>query len=146
MRNCVIDGIMFAKEISCRGEYNMVVHKELIISGKFDEKFKRALLDYYSYGFKNLGSYDAKKRQILSEDWMRLNRVYRFCKYKPITYPAYFLLTIVALSRDFSLRGGIDSLAWIGLVRCEQNSGVKGGKGDRRWSLYELTMKKVLEA
>lgn len=38
----------------------MATHKELITSGKFDEKFKRALLDYYSYGFKNLGSFDAK--------------------------------------------------------------------------------------
>lgn len=53
----------------------MATHKELITSGKFDEKFKRALLDYYSYGFKNLGSYDAKKHQTLSEDWLRLNRV-----------------------------------------------------------------------
>lgn len=34
----------------------MATHKELITSGKFDEKFKRALLDYYNYGFKNLGS------------------------------------------------------------------------------------------
>lgn len=46
-----------------------------ISSGKFDGKFKRALLDYYSYGFKNLGSFDAKRRQTLSEDWPRLNRV-----------------------------------------------------------------------
>ena len=53
----------------------MAVHKELITSGKFDEKFKRALLDYYNYGFKNLGSFEAKKRQTVSEDWLRLNRV-----------------------------------------------------------------------
>lgn len=208
----------------------MAVHKELITSGKFDEKFKRALLDYYSYGFKNLGSFDAKKRQTLSEDWMRLNRVltdylewsdnpgeimfasadsqtmeenpfhrvYRFCKYKPVTYPAYFLHTMAALSRDISLRGGVDSLgldegrrmhiedlvaghgrfktsdlicfytrelaaaggddrnktpnnrlddlAQIGLVRCEQGDGERGGKGDRHWSLPGLTLKKVLEA
>ena len=53
----------------------MATHKELITSGKFDEKFKRALLDYYNYGFKNLGSFEAKKRQTVSEDWLRLNRV-----------------------------------------------------------------------
>ncbi len=53
----------------------MATHKELITSGKFDEKFKRALLDYYSYGFKNLNSFDEKRRQTLSEDWFRLNRV-----------------------------------------------------------------------
>lgn len=39
----------------------MATHKELITAGKFDEKFKRALLDYYSYGFKCLDSFDAKK-------------------------------------------------------------------------------------
>jgi len=32
-------------------------------------------LDYYSYGFKTLASFDAKKRQTISEDWLRLNRV-----------------------------------------------------------------------
>lgn len=120
----------------------MATHKELITSGKFDEKFKRTLLDYYTYGFKNLGFFDLKKHQTISEDWLRLNRVisdylewsndhnvvmfasadsqsmevnpfhriYRFCKYKPITYPAYFLHTMAALSNKFSLRGGIDIL------------------------------------
>lgn len=120
----------------------MATHKELITSGKFDEKFKRALLDYYNYGFKNLGSFEAKKRQTVSEDWLRLNRVisdylewsddrnavmfasadsqsmeenpfhriYRFCKYKPLTYPAYFLHTMAALCSKFSLRDGLDSL------------------------------------
>ena len=53
----------------------MATHRELITAGKFDEKFKRSLLDYYSYGFKNLASYDARKRQTISEDWLRLNRV-----------------------------------------------------------------------
>ncbi len=111
----------------------MATHKELITSGKFDEKFKRALLDYYNYGFKKLGSFEAKKRQTLSEDWLRLNRVisdylewsddrnavmfastdsqsmkenpfhriYRFCKYKPLTYPSYFLHTMAALCNKF---------------------------------------------
>lgn len=208
----------------------MATHKELITSGKFDEKFKRALLDYYSYGFKNLGFYETKKHQTLSEDWLRLNRViadylewsdyrnevmfanadsqsmktnpfhriYRFCKYKPLTYPAYFLHTMAALSQEFVLRDGVDSLElddkqrihlediiashskmktsdllyfyterlvsikgtdknktpnnWLndlsllGLVNCEQNDGEKGGKGDRLWSLPELTMRRILEA
>lgn len=208
----------------------MATHRELITAGKFDEKFKRALLDYYSYGFKNLGSFEAKKRQTISEDWLRLNRViadylewsannneimfasvdsqsmeenpfhrvYRFCKYKPMTYPAYFLHTMAALSEDVKLRGGIysldldddqlihledaivsqrklktsdliyfysdkfaaadgddknktpnnrlDDLAKMGLVNCEQSKGEKGGKGDRHWSLPELTIKKIIDA
>lgn len=208
----------------------MATHKELITSGKFDEKFKRALLDYYSYGFKNLGSYDAKKHQTLSEDWLRLNRViadylewsedrsevmfanadsqsmednpfhriYRFCKYTPLTSPAYYFHTMAALSPKFDLRYGVDSLGlddeqrihledvlasqsklktsdliyfyteriaptegndrnktpnnrlndlyMLGLVECEQNDGRKGGKGDRRWSLPELTMREILNA
>ncbi len=120
----------------------MATHKELITAGKFDEKFKRALLDYYSYGFKCLGSFDVKKHQTISEDWLRLNRIiadymkwsedrsdvmfasedsqsmdsnpfhriYRFCKYNPLTYPAYFLHTMAALSKSFQLRGGVDVL------------------------------------
>lgn len=204
----------------------MATHKELITSGKFDEKFKRALLDYYSYGFKNLSSFDAKKRQTISEDWLRLNRVisdylewsddcntvmfgsadsqsmeenpfhriYRFCKYKPLTYPSYFLHTMAALSKKFSISGGVDALdlaeeqrihledvlerksklktsdlifyytaslaltegddknktpnnrlddlSLLGLVECEQYK----SKGDRRWSLPELTMEKILDA
>lgn len=120
----------------------MATHKELITAGKFDEKFKRALLDYYSYGFKCLGSFDVKKHQTISEDWLRLNRIiadymkwsedrsdvmfasedsqsmdsnpfhriYRFCKYNPLTYPAYFLHTMAALNKSFQLRGGVDAL------------------------------------
>lgn len=120
----------------------MAAHKELITSGKFDEKFKRALLDYYNYGFKRLDFFDETKRQTLTEDWQRLNRViadyvewsenrnevmfatvdsqsmgenpfhrvYRFCKYKPFSYPSYFLHTIAALSELFELRNGVDSL------------------------------------
>lgn len=203
----------------------MATHKELITSGKFNEKFKRALLNYYSYGFKTLCSFDTKKRQTISEDWLRLNRVtadylewsndhnevmfastdsqsmednpfhriYRFCKYKPLTFPSYFLHTMAALSSNFSLHGGIDALDLaeeqrlhledilknkskfktsdliifyteslaltegddknktpnnrlddllsLGLVECEQYK----SRGDRRWSLPELTIKKILE-
>ncbi len=208
----------------------MATHKELITAGKFDEKFKRALLDYYSYGFKCLGSFDAKKHQTISEDWLRLNRIiadymkwsedrndvmfasedsqsmetnpfhriYRFCKYNPLTYPAYFLHTMAALSKSFQLRGGVDALGLdddlrmhledvierqeelktsdllcfyteklapsvgddrnktpnnrladlerLGLVLCRQKGGVKGGKGDRRWSLPLFTIGTVLDA
>ena len=208
----------------------MATHKELITAGKFDEKFKRALLDYYSYGFKSLGSFDVKKHQTISEDWLRLNRIiadymewsedrndvmfaskdsqsmdsnpfhriYRFCKYNPLTYPAYFLHTMAALSGLFDLRNGIDTLGLdddqrihledvltrrdelktsdlilfytekiapsvgddrnktpnnrladlerLGLVTCRQKGGAKGGKGDRRWSLPQFTMKAILDA
>ena len=203
----------------------MASHEELIASRTFDEKFKRALLDYYNYGFKNLGSFEAKKRQTVSKDWLRLNRVisddmdwsddcdtvmfasadsqsmegnpfhriYRFCRYKPLTYPAYFLHTMAALCSRFSLRGGLDSLDLddkqrlhledvlesrskpktsdliffytdaialtegddknktpnnrlddllsLGLVECERYK----SKGDRRWSLPELTMGNLLK-
>lgn len=210
----------------------MSTHKELITAGKFDEKFKRALLDYYSYGFKSLSFYDEKKRQTLSEDWLRLNRViadylewsenrggvmfantdsqsmednpfhriYAFCKYTPLTSPAYFFHTIAALSPIFRLRYGAASLVsddeqrmrledalsdkllpslktseliWfytekiapnegsdrnktpnnrlndlytLGVVECERHDGQKGGKGDRRWRLPELTMRRLLDA
>lgn len=208
----------------------MATHKELITAGKFDEKFKRALLDYYSYGFKCLGSFDAKKHQTISEDWLRLNRIiadymkwsedrndimfasedsqsmdsnpfhriYRFCKYNPLTYPAYFLHTMAALSKSIQLRGGVDALGLdddlrmhledvierqedlktsdllcfyteklvpsigddrnktpnnrladlerLGLVSCRQKGGVKGGKGDRRWSLPLFTIGTILDA
>ncbi len=205
----------------------MSTHKELITAGKFDEKFKRALLDYYSYGFKSLSFYDEKKRQTLSEDWLRLNRViadylewsedrggvmfantdsqsmednpfhriYAFCKYTPLTSPAYFFHTIAALSPRFRLRYGAASLVsddalsdklsdgspslktseliWfytekiapnegsdrnktpnnrlndlytLGVVECERHDGQKGGKGDRRWRLPELTMRRLLDA
>ena len=208
----------------------MATHRELITAGKFDEKFKRSLLDYYSYGFKNLASYDARKRQTISEDWLRLNRVlsdylewsdnhskimfanadsqamdtnpfhriYRFCRYKPVMYPAFFLHTFSALDQNIELREGCDSLGLdydrrirledliadgglfktsdlicfygtelvitdagdknktpnnrlsdlekIGILSCKQENGVKGGKGDHRWSAPELTMAKLMEA
>lgn len=53
----------------------MGTHRELITSGKFDEKFKRALLDYYGYGFKKLKSYDKPHQKTVSDDWFRLTRV-----------------------------------------------------------------------
>ncbi len=209
----------------------MATHKELITSGKFDEKFARCLLNYYNYGFKRYADFQQSPKTI-HDDWDRLNsvicdyfewsswksrknvmfasadsqsmdenpfhRVYRFCKYKPLIFPAYYLHTIAALSPSFELREGVaslgldvdqtdhlqdlidnqsklktsdllyfyteklafsdsddknknpnnrlDDLSMIGLVDCEQNKGVKGGKGDRRWSLPELTMKQLLDS
>ena len=105
----------------------MAVHRELVSAGKFDEKFRRALLDYYGYGYKPLASYDNWRRLngILADylDWAKepgavrfasadseqmeenpFHRVYRFCKYKPVAYPATFLHTLALLSGEFSLR------------------------------------------
>lgn len=105
----------------------MAVHRELVSAGKFDEKFRRALLDYYGYGYKPLASYDNWRRLngILADylDWAEepgavrfasadseqmeenpFHRVYRFCKYKPVAYPATFLHTLALLSGEFSLR------------------------------------------
>ena len=105
----------------------MAVHRELISAGKFDEKFKRALMDYYSYGYKPSSSYDNWRRlnNILSDylEWSEergavrfasadsavmeenpFHRVYRFCKYKPIVYPALFLHVLALLSPKLTLR------------------------------------------
>lgn len=217
----------------------MTVHKELITSGKFDDKFKRALLDYYSYGFKNMTFYDHQTHQTILTDWYRLNRVisdylkwsdpaelgeimfattdsqsmktnpfhrvYRFCKHNP-NYPFYFLHTIAALSPAIKLRGGIEfsdldeeqqtrlenlitaehpelktsdlilfykkrdlgsddnnaagkkkiqnkaltirlsDLACLGLIKSEQKEGKAGGKGDHRWTLPQLSMRKLLDS
>ena len=51
----------------------MATHKELITSGKFDEKFSRCLLNYYSYGFKNESDFSQSKKTI-QDDWNRLKR------------------------------------------------------------------------
>ena len=53
----------------------MAVHVEWIYPRSFDEKFKNALRDYYSYGFKNYDSYWAGHGQTLAEDWKRLNNI-----------------------------------------------------------------------
>ena len=206
----------------------MATHKELITAGKFDEKFKRALLDYYGYGFKREEDFaQSQSKKTIRDDWERLNRVisdymewsdwderksvmfasvdsqsmegnpfhkvYRFCKYKPLLYPAYFLHTMAALSNKIDLRDGVESLEldddqrihledvlesnerlktsdlicfytealvasegddrnktpnnrlddmlFMGLVDCEQYK----PKGDRRWSLPELNMCKILD-
>ena len=38
------------------------------------------------------------------------HRMYRFCKYKPFTYPSYFIHTMAALSEAFKLREGLSGL------------------------------------
>lgn len=53
----------------------MATHKELITALKFDESFKNALRDYYSYGFKGLNSYDPMRVETLKKDWERLNNI-----------------------------------------------------------------------
>lgn len=53
----------------------MATHEELITGLKFDESFKIALRDYYSYGFKNLQSYEKTERETVTKDWKRLNNI-----------------------------------------------------------------------
>lgn len=109
----------------------MSTHKELATANTFNEKFKRALLDYYGYGFKSIPSGGT-----LAEDWSRLNniirdyvtwssnrretayasvdsqsmetnpfhRVYRFCGCSKTSDPVYFLHTIAILSKGFTFR------------------------------------------
>lgn len=55
----------------------MATHTELMTALKFDESFKNALRDYYSYGFKGLKSYDPKRADTLQKDWSRLNNILR---------------------------------------------------------------------
>ena len=109
----------------------MATHKELATANTFNEKFKRALLDYYGYGFKSIPGGGT-----LAEDWSRLNniirdyvtwssnrretayasvdsqsmetnpfhRVYRFCGCSKTSDPVYFLHTIAILSKGFTFR------------------------------------------
>lgn len=53
----------------------MATHKELMTSLKFDESFRNALRDYYSYGFKKLEDYEKEKIQTVKNDWIRLNNI-----------------------------------------------------------------------
>ena len=109
----------------------MATHKELATANTFNEKFKRALLDYYGYGFKSIPDGGT-----LANDWSRLNniirdyvtwssnkretayasvdsqsmetnpfhRVYRFCGCSKTSDPVYFLHTIAILSKGFTFR------------------------------------------
>lgn len=53
----------------------MAIHEELMTSLKFDESFRNALRDYYSYGFKKLEDYEKEKIQTIKNDWIRLNNI-----------------------------------------------------------------------
>ena len=53
----------------------MATHEELMTSLKFDESFRNALRDYYSYGFKRFKDYENGKVQTLKNDWDRLNNI-----------------------------------------------------------------------
>lgn len=53
----------------------MATHEELMTSLKFDESFRNALRDYYSYGFKSLNDFEKEKVQTLKNDWERLNNI-----------------------------------------------------------------------
>lgn len=109
----------------------MATHKELATANTFNEKFKRALLDYYGYGFKSIPDDGT-----LANDWNRLNniirdyvtwstnrretafasadsqsmkvnpfhKVYRFCGCSKTSDPMYFLHTMAILSNGFSFR------------------------------------------
>ena len=109
----------------------MAIHKELATANTFNEKFKRALLDYYGYGFKVIPDGGT-----LSNDWNRLNnilrdyvtwssnrretafasadsqsmeinpfhRVFRFCGCSKASDPMYFLHTMAILSNSFAFR------------------------------------------
>lgn len=53
----------------------MATHEELITPLKFDESFRNALRNYYSYGFKILEDYKEEEIQTLKNDWKRLNNI-----------------------------------------------------------------------
>ncbi|KIR01330.1 hypothetical protein P261_00144 [Lachnospiraceae bacterium TWA4] len=53
----------------------MATHKELMTPLKFDESFRNALRNYYSYGFKNLQDQESKSNKTLEDDWNRLNSI-----------------------------------------------------------------------
>lgn len=118
----------------------MATHAELIKAGSFDEKFKNALRDYYSYGFKSYGDFESSKTTV-NADWERLNNIlqdyfeWSFDKctaffasadsqsmqenpfqrvYCFCRYndrdPVFFFNTILALAPKVMLRDGVDSL------------------------------------
>lgn len=53
----------------------MSTHRELITALKFDESFRNALRDYYSYGFQGRSSCEAKSLGTRAADWERLNGI-----------------------------------------------------------------------
>lgn len=53
----------------------MSTHEELMTALKFDESFRNALRNYYSYGFKKVIDYDQEKLSTIKNDWERLNNL-----------------------------------------------------------------------
>lgn len=53
----------------------MATHEELMTALKFDESFRNALRNYYSYGFKRIRDYDPQKAPTMNNDWERLNNL-----------------------------------------------------------------------
>lgn len=61
----------------------MASHEELIKAGSFDDKFKNALRDYYTYGFKTYDDLQSKNKKgklepstsTINADWVRLNNI-----------------------------------------------------------------------
>ena len=61
----------------------MASHEELIKAGSFDDKFKNALRDYYTYGFKTYNDLQSKNEKgklepstsTINADWVRLNNI-----------------------------------------------------------------------
>lgn len=61
----------------------MASHEELIKAGSFDDKFKNALRDYYTYGFKTYNDLQSKNEKgklepstsTINTDWVRLNNI-----------------------------------------------------------------------
>ena len=61
----------------------MASHEELIKAGSFDDKFKNALRDYYTYGFKTYDDLQSKNEKgklepstsTINADWVRLNNI-----------------------------------------------------------------------
>lgn len=118
----------------------MSTHKELATANTFNEKFKRALLDYYGYGFKAIPDDGT-----LSNDWNRLNniirdyvtwssnrretafasadsqsmelnpfhRVFRFCGCSKTSDPMYFLHTLAILSNILTFRYDMEKDAYL---------------------------------
>ena len=58
-----------------RAGEKMATHKELLTALKFDESFKNAMRDYYSYGFKTFKGAD----KTVADDWKRLNSILFDC-------------------------------------------------------------------
>lgn len=53
----------------------MATNKEMISALKYNDSFKNALRNYYSYGFLCLRAFDKSQRKTTSDDWERLTTI-----------------------------------------------------------------------